>query len=294
MRGKIIKGIAGFYYVYAEDGIIYECKARGIFRNRKITPLVGDNVEISVTDINDNEGNIDDIMPRTNSLIRPAVANVDRALIFFARNDPKPDMGLIDRLLITMEKTDIYPIIVFNKSDLDHSPDYDLESEKEGFALAGYHVYEVCAVSGEGVDEILSELKGYTTAIAGPSGAGKSSFINRICPGSQMETGVISNKLGRGKHTTRHAEIQVIDRESFIVDTPGFTSYNIDMILPEELPFLYPEFSEYAGGCRFSGCSHTHEPDCAVISAVEAGKISNLRYERYKKFYQELKGIRRY
>ena len=179
MQGKIIKGIAGFYYVYADDGILYECRARGIFRNQKITPLVGDNVDISITDACEHEGNIDDIRPRTNSLIRPAVANVDRALIFFARNDPKPDMGLIDRLLVTMEKTGIYPLIVFNKSDLECCEDCDLEAEKEGFRKAGYLVYEVCAASGEGVDEVKDALIGSMTAIAGPSGAGKSSFINR-------------------------------------------------------------------------------------------------------------------
>lgn len=307
MQGKIIKGIAGFYYVYADDGKLYECKARGVFRNRKITPLVGDNVDISVLDATACEGNIDDILPRTNSLIRPAVANVDRALIFFARNDPKPDMGLIDRLLITMEKAGIYPVIVFNKSDLDYSDSYDLESEKEGFIRAGYHVYEVCAASGEGVDEIIPELIGYTTAIAGPSGAGKSSFINRICPDSNMETGVISDKLGRGRHTTRHAEIQVIERGSFIVDTPGFTAYDLNRerdgdrqkkdkksILPEELADLYPEFAQYAGKCRFLPCSHTHEPGCAVTEAVEAGDVSRLRYDRYVRLYHELKSMRRY
>ncbi|SCX82519.1 ribosome biogenesis GTPase [Lachnospiraceae bacterium XBB2008] len=294
MRGKIIKGIAGFYYVYAFDGHTYECKARGVFRNRKITPLVGDDVEISVTDEQTLTGNIDDILPRTNSLIRPALSNVDRALIFFARNDPKPDMGLIDRLLITMDKAGIYPIVVFNKSDLDCADDYDLECEKKGFSDAGYPVYEVCAASGEGIEGVKKELLGHTTAIAGPSGAGKSSFINRICPDADMKTGVISDKLGRGKHTTRHAEVLVIDHDSFIVDTPGFTSYSIDSILPEELGSLYPEFAPFAAECRFSGCSHTHEPGCRVTEAVEAGEISRERYERYRRFYEELRAVRRY
>ena len=292
MHGKIVKGIAGFYYVYADDGICYECKARGIFRNKKITPLVGDDVDISITDENDHEGNIDDILPRSNSLIRPAVANVDRALIFFARNDPKPDMGLIDRLLISMEKTGIESVIVFNKSDLEY--DYDLQSEKEGFILAGYPVYEVCVKTGEGIEDLKADLIGHTTAIAGPSGAGKSSFINLICPDSNMETGVISDKLGRGKHTTRHAQLQVIDADSFIVDTPGFTSYSIESVMPEELPSFYPEFEEYATQCKFSTCSHTHEPGCKVMEAVDNGLISAARYNRYKRFYEELKNIRRY
>ncbi len=292
MHGKIVKGIAGFYYVYADDGICYECKARGIFRNKKITPLVGDDVNISITDENDHEGNIDDILPRSNSLIRPAVANVDRALIFFARNDPKPDMGLIDRLLISMEKAGIESVIVFNKSDLEY--DYDLQSEKEGFILAGYPVYEVCVKTGEGTEDLKADLIGHTTAIAGPSGAGKSSFINLICPDSNMETGVISDKLGRGKHTTRHAQRQVIDRDSFIVDTPGFTSYSIESVMPDELAGLYPEFEEYAAQCKFSTCSHTHEPGCKVMEAVENGHISPARYNRYRRFYDELKNIRRY
>ena len=294
MRGKIIKGIAGFYYVYASDGHTYECKARGIFRNKKITPLVGDDVEISVTDTEALTGNIDSIFPRTNSLIRPALSNVDRALVFFARNDPKPDMGLIDRLLITMDKAGIYPIVVFNKSDLDYSDDYDLEDEKKGYMEAGYPVFEVCAASGEGIEGVKKELMGHTTAIAGPSGAGKSSFINRICPDADMKTGVISDKLGRGRHTTRHAEVLVIDSDSFIVDTPGFTSYSIDSILPEELKDLYPEFAPFTPECRFSGCSHTHEPECGVIRAVESGRISKLRYDRYRRFYEELSNVRRY
>ncbi len=294
MRGKIIKGIAGFYYVFCEDSCLYECKARGVFRSRGITPLVGDDVDISITDTEAREGSIEDILPRTNSLIRPALANVDRALIFFARNDPKPDMGLIDRLLITMEKTGIDSIVVFNKSDLEYDDAQDLQKEREGFEQAGYPVYEVCVRTGEGIDKLREALLGHTTAIAGPSGAGKSSFINRICPDADMKTGVISDKLGRGRHTTRHAEILVIDESSFIVDTPGFTSYSIDSMLPEELGDMYPEFAGYASECRFSGCSHTHEPGCRVAEAAQSGEISPLRYNRYKRFYEELKRIRRY
>ncbi len=294
MQGKIIKGIAGFYYVFCEDSCLYECKARGVFRSRGITPLVGDNVNITVTDTEAREGSIEDIMPRTNSLIRPALANVDRALIFFARNDPKPDMGLIDRLLITMEKTGIDSIVVFNKSDLEYDDAQDIKKEREGFEQAGYPVYEVCVRSGEGIEELREALFGHTTAIAGPSGAGQSSFINMICPDADMKTGVISDKLGRGRHTTRHAEILVIDESSFIVDTPGFTSYSIDSMLPEELGDMYPEFADFASECRFSGCSHTHEPGCRVAEAARSGDISRLRYNRYKRFYEELKRIRRY
>lgn len=294
MQGKIIKGIAGFYYVYAEDGVLYECKARGALRNKKLTPLVGDDVEILITKQEDHEGSIEAILPRKNSLIRPAVANVDQALIFFARNNPEPNMGLMDRLLITMERIGIDTLIAFNKSDLEHAPSINLELEKEAFRQAGYAVYDVCVATGDGLEELKDRLKGKTTTLAGPSGAGKSSLINELCPDATMETGDISEKLRRGKHTTRHAEILVIDSDSFIVDTPGFTSYDINSIMPEELADYYPEIRELVGGCKFSMCSHTHEPGCAVKAAVAEGTISTLRYDRYVRFYDELKGIRRY
>lgn len=294
MQGKIVKGIAGFYYVYAEDGVLYECKARGALRNKKITPLVGDNVEIIITEQNRNAGSIESILPRSNSLIRPAVANVDQALIFFARNNPEPNMGLMDRLLITMERQGIDAFIAFNKSDLEYSDSLDLINEKKAFEMAGYTVLEVCVATGAGLEQLKAKLTGKTTTLAGPSGAGKSSLINELCPDATMETGDISEKLGRGRHTTRHAEILVIDSDSFIVDTPGFTSYDINTILPEELAEYYPEILEESGNCKFSMCSHTHEPGCSVKAAVEGGKISKLRYDRYVKSYEELKGIRRY
>lgn len=294
MQGKIIKGIAGFYYVYAEDDCLYECKARGVLRNRKITPLVGDNVDFSISDQIKFEGSIEDILPRSNSLIRPAVANVDQALIFFARNNPEPNLGLVDRLLITMEKQGIKVIIAFNKSDLAYADGLDMELELEGYKTAGYPVYEVCVATGEGIDNLRKCLMGYTTTLAGPSGAGKSSLINTLCPAAKMETGVISEKLGRGRHTTRHAEILVMDHNSFIVDTPGFTSYAIDSIMPEELDGFYPEFASGIGGCKFSTCSHIHEPGCAIRKMVDEGTISKLRYDRYVRFYEELKSVKRY
>lgn len=294
MQGKIVKGIAGFYYVYAEDDNLYECKARGVLRNKKLTPLVGDNVEISVIDSNTKEGSLDTILPRLSSLIRPAVANVDQALIFFARNNPEPNLGLLDRLLITMEKQGISSIIAFNKSDLEYSDSIDLVKEKEAYKKAGYQVYDVCVSKGIGIDALKTCLKGKTTTLAGPSGVGKSSLINILCPDAEMETGDISAKLGRGRHTTRHAEIFVCDHDSFVVDTPGFTSYDINSVMPDELADYYPEFTEYVRECRFSSCSHTHEPDCGVRMAVERGEILPLRYDRYVKFYNELKNVKRY
>ncbi|MBQ8946653.1 MAG: ribosome small subunit-dependent GTPase A [Lachnospiraceae bacterium] len=294
MQGKIVKGIAGFYYVYAEDGCVYECKARGIFRKDKITPLVGDNVEFTITDDTDKEGSISEILPRINSLIRPAVANVDQAVVFFARSNPDPDMGLVDRLLISMEKASIETVLVFNKSDLDSAASVDFENEKAGFRDAGYPVYDICVRTGEGLDSVKEALKRKTSALAGPSGAGKSSFINAICPDASMETGELSDKLGRGRNTTRHAQLLVIDGDSFIMDTPGFTSFEIASVKPEELSGMYPEFAAFAGTCRFSGCSHTHEPDCGVMQAVAEGEISGYRYNRYKRFYEELQSVRRY
>lgn len=294
MDGRIIKSIAGFYYVYAEDGTTYACKPRGIFRKNKITPLVGDRVVMSVTDVNDLEGSIDDILPRVNSLIRPAVANVDQAVIFFARKDPDPDMTLIDRLLITMERNDITPVIVFNKSDLDQPGQLDLPTQIEDFKSAGYPVYEVCVREGKGLDEIKSLLKGHVSTLAGPSGAGKSSFINSICDGAGVETGDISDKAKRGRHTTRFAQLLMVDEDSFIVDTPGFTSFELYDIEAEELADMYPEFQREASNCRFSPCSHTHEPGCAVIQAVSEGRISEYRYNRYKRFYNDIKSLKRY
>ncbi len=294
MHGRIVKGIAGFYYVYAEDDCVYACRARGIFRKEGRSPLVGDDVEFSITDDIDKEGSINEIMPRSNSLIRPAVANVDQAVVFFARSSPAPDMGLVDRLLISMERASIDSFIIFNKSDLDSVPGMDFEEEKNSFRDAGYPVYDVCVRTGEGLEAVRELLKGRTTTLAGPSGAGKSSFINAMCPGASMETGKLSDKLGRGKNTTRHAELLVMDSESFIMDTPGFTSFELPAVRPEELSAMYPEFGEYADGCRFSSCTHVHEPGCAVAEAVKNGNISPYRYSRYKKFYEELQSVRRY
>lgn len=294
MQGKIIKGIAGFYYIYGEDGILYECKGRGILRQKKITPLVGDDVIISVEDADKHIGNLDEILERRNSLIRPAVANVDQALLVFARTDPMPNMGLMDRLLIAMEQADIPCIIAFNKSDLDLPDDIDIMSEAEAYEAAGYKVFHICVNDGTGLEELKACLSGTLTTLAGPSGVGKSSLINYLCPEASMQTGEISEKLGRGRHTTRHAEILVMDNNSYIVDTPGFTSYDVNKLAPEDLADYYRELYPYVGKCRFNMCSHTHEPGCAVHEAIEKGELSSYRYERYVKLYEELKNVRRY
>ncbi|MBP9999999.1 MAG: ribosome small subunit-dependent GTPase A [Clostridiales bacterium] len=292
MRGKIIKGIAGFYYVHAEDGIIYECHAKGIFRKDNQKPLVGDDVEIVVTHEGDKEGNLIRIFPRKNELIRPAVANVDQALVIFAVKEPEPNFMLLDRFLIMMEQQNVPVAICFNKMDL-ASPG-EQEKLEEIYGRCGYQMLFVSAAKGEGEEEIANLLKGKTTVVAGPSGVGKSSITNLLHGEEEMETGEISKKLKRGKHTTRHSQIIPLGEETYLMDTPGFSSlYLLDME-QDDLKGFFPEYAQYEENCRFLGCSHTHEPDCAVKAALKEGKISKLRYENYKLMYEELKEKRRY
>ncbi|MDO4519100.1 MAG: ribosome small subunit-dependent GTPase A [Eubacteriales bacterium] len=292
MQGKIIKGIAGFYYIYAKDGKLYECKAKGIFRKEKQKPLVGDDVEITILSDEDLKGNIVTILPRKNSLIRPAVANVDQAFVIFAAENPKPNSMLLDRFLIMMEQQEVPVVICFNKKDL--AVDGELQELADIYRKCGYQVLLSSVEKSEGIDEISEALKGKTTVVAGPSGVGKSSITNAMQTDVAMETGEISRKLKRGKHTTRHSQVIPVGAETFLVDTPGFSSLYLPEIEAEELRFYFREFSEYEGECRFLGCSHTHEPDCRVKNALENGEISNSRYENYKMIYQELKERRKY
>ena len=222
MQGKIIKGIAGFYYIYAEDHEIYECKAKGIFRKDNQKPLVGDNVEIEVLDIQEKEGSVTAILPRRNSLIRPAVANVDQAFVIFAMENPKPNFMLLDRFLIMMEKQDIPAVVCFNKKDLADSS--ELEFLYETYTGCGYQVILSSTFQGDGLDEIRQVLKGKTTVVAGPSGVGKSSITNALQENVKMETGEISKKLKRGKHTTRHSQVIPVGEDTYLMDTPGFSS----------------------------------------------------------------------
>ena len=292
MQGKIIKGIAGFYYVYGEDEVLYECKAKGIFRKDNQKPLVGDNVEITILDQQEQTGNLIRILPRKNSLIRPAVANIDQALVIFAAREPKPNLSLLDRFLVIMEKQDVPVIICFNKQDL--CDEEEVGRLKEIYEACGYPVVLASAKQGEGIEEIKSRLRGKTTTVAGPSGVGKSSLTNLLQNEVQMETGEISKKLGRGRHTTRHSQIIQIEEDTWLYDTPGFTSFYVEEIEKEELRFYFREFSKYEGTCRFQGCTHTHEPGCMVKNALEEGKISKERYENYLELYGELKEKRRY
>ena len=292
MQGKIIKGIAGFYYIYAEDHEIYECKAKGIFRKDNQKPLVGDNVEIEVLDIQEKEGSVTAILPRRNSLIRPAVANVDQAFVIFAMENPKPNLMLLDRFLIMMEKQDIPAVVCFNKKDLADSS--ELEFLYETYTGCGYRVILSSTFQGDGLDEIRQVLKGKTTVVAGPSGVGKSSITNALQENVKMETGEISKKLKRGKHTTRHSQVIPVGEDTYLMDTPGFSSLYLTDMEEQELKDYFPEFRKYEGQCRFQGCRHIHEPGCAVKEALENHKISSLRYEDYLGLYEGLKEKRRF
>lgn len=292
MLGKIIKGIAGFYYVHVEESGIYECKAKGIFRKDNQKPLVGDNVRISVLDEKEKSGNIVEILPRKNSLIRPAVANVDQAFVIFALENPKPNFMLLDRFLIMMEQAKIPAVICFNKKDL--AQEEDILKLCDIYENCGYKVIVSSTVNQDDRQKIHEILHGKTTVIAGPSGVGKSSITNMLQQGIHMETGEISKKLKRGRHTTRHSQVVPVGEKTYLMDTPGFSSLYLTDMDEQELKNYFPEFSKYEGQCRFQGCVHIHEPDCAVKDALEKKEISKLRYEDYLSLYEELKEKRRY
>lgn len=292
MQGKIIKGIAGFYYIYAENGQVYECKAKGAFRKQKIKPLVGDMVRIAVLDEAEHLGNVEEILPRKNQLIRPAVANIDMALVIFAAAKPEPNFNLLDRFLCMMEFQNVPVTICFNKTDL--VDEEKIEEYRRIYEPAGYRLMSTCTRTGEGVDAVKALLHGKTTTVAGPSGVGKSSLINALQSDVQMQTGVISDKIDRGKHTTRHSEIVPVMEDSYIMDTPGFSSMDVPGFEKEDLWTCFPEFREYEPYCKFQGCSHINEPDCGVKEALAEGKISSVRYENYKLLYEELKNMKKY
>lgn len=301
MTGKIIKGIAGFYYVNITDNEdssntpytgVFECKAKGIFRNEGIKPLVGDNVELEILDAAGRKGNIVRILERKNSLVRPAVANVDQAMVIFAAAKPTPNLNLLDRFLISMEFQNVDCIICFNKSD---AADGELLDKLYGiYEKSGYKVVFTSTVTDEGIDVVRKLLKGKTTVLAGPSGVGKSSITNKLIPEAGMVTGEISAKIERGRHTTRHSEIFVLDNESYVFDTPGFSSLYVNNIEKDELKKYFPEFIDYNDKCRFLGCVHINEPDCALKQAVADGRVSGSRYENYKMFYEESRNRKKY
>lgn len=287
MIGKIIKGIAGFYYVEVAGSGIYQSKAKGLFRKEKIKPLVGDEVRITVTHEKDMEANIEEIFPRKNELYRPAVANVDQVLVVMAFADPDPDYGVLDRFLVQMEIAGIHTVICFNKDDLAASG--RAEEVKSVYESAGYEVVMASVKEKKGLEELSKKAAGKTTVLAGPSGVGKSSIVNHLSSEKIMETGEISEKLKRGKNTTRHAQLVVIGENTYICDTPGFTSFEAENISSSELRRYFPEIWKYEGECRFNGCVHDKEPDCRVKEAVERGSISRFRYDSYIRLFSELK-----
>ena len=286
MTGTIIKGIAGFYYVAVAGSGIYECKAKGLFRREGIKPLVGDRVRLKLLSEADREANIEEILPRRNALVRPAVANVDQAVCLLALADPEPNFGVLDRMLIQMERQNLPVLICLNKEDL--TDERRSEEACSAYAAAGYPVILCSARKGTGVEEMKRRLAGKTSVIAGPSGVGKSSMVNLLSPDTQMETGAISEKLKRGRHTTRHSQLIVLDEGTYICDTPGFTSFVPEQMAKEELRDCFPEFRPHEGTCRFGGCVHVNEPGCSVKDAVAEGTISKIRYRSYVQLFQEL------
>lgn len=290
MKGRIVKGIGGFYYVYTNVGL-FTCKAKGVFRKDGKKPLVGDYVEVAQVPNEDMIGNIEDILPRRNSLIRPNIANIDQALIIFALKDPEPNFVTLDKMILQYKVQEIPVILCFNKEDL-VSEDY-CSKVLSDYAGCGCELFVTSTVNSEGIDTLKDALSGKTTAVAGPSGAGKSSIVNCLKEGLVMQTGEISVKLARGKHTTRHSEIIPISDDTFIMDTPGFSSFEVSGIVADNLADFYNEFIGF-GGCRFMPCSHTHEPDCEIKCAVKNREISEKRYSNYVYIYEELLKMRRY
>ena len=293
INGKIIKGIGGFYYVDTENGL-YECRARGIFRKNKITPLVGDRVSISVVDEENKTGVVEEIEERDTELVRPPIANVDKALIVFAIKNPSPNLSLLDRFIVLAEKENLEIFIVFTKVDLD--PGGELLGElKDIYEVSGYKVISVSNKLKLNIDKIKEELKENTVVFAGPSGVGKSSLLNEVDKNFELKTGEVSDKIKRGKHTTRHAELLKLECGGMVADTPGFSSLTLDDIDESELKEYFIEFDKY-DECRFgSRCIHENEPSCAVKEAVENGDISKKRYESYIQLLNEIRsGKRRY
>lgn len=290
--GKIIKGIAGFYYVYVEGLGVVSCKAKGEFRNRGLKPLVGDIVSLVIIDPNEMVGNIEEILPRKNTLIRPASANIDQAVVVFAMAKPDPHLNLLDRFLVIMKKQEIPVTIVFNKTDL--VSEDETRHICEIYEQCGYKTIAVMAKNGLGRDHIEEILDGKTSVLAGPSGVGKSTIMNLMQPNANMETGEISRKIGRGKNTTRHTELIYIKPHTYLLDTPGFSSLYIDDVEAIDLAKYYQEFSQYEKDCRFAGCSHVKEKECGIRNALKQGLIAKERYDNYCKLYTEAANRKKY
>ena len=292
IEGRIIKGIGGFYYVDTDNGL-YECRARGIFRKNKITPLVGDFVKISVVDEENKKGVVEEIAERETELVRPPIANVNKALIVFAVKNPTPHLSLLDRFIVLAERENLEIVIIIKKIDLDN--DNTFEKIKNIYEPCGYKVIGVSNLEKKNIDKVKEELKDNTVVFAGPSGVGKSSLLNEIDKNFKLKTGDVSDKIKRGKHTTRHAELFELEFGGMVADTPGFSSLTLDDIEDVDLKDYFIEFDNY-DDCKFgSRCIHQNEPNCAVKEAVENGEIPKERYESYIQLLNEIRqGKRRY
>ena len=281
MKGRIVRSLSGFYDVKTADGLV-TCRARGILRKEGNSPLTGDLVEITVER---GKGMVEKILPRKNRFIRPAVANIDTLVVFAANVNPVTEPYLIDRVAAIAGDQNVQVVLCVNKCDLDPAEDLVRIYEHAGFTV-------ICtsAETGEGVEELKREISGKLVAFTGNSGVGKSSVLNRLCPELNLATGEVSEKLGRGRHTTRHVELYQLENDTYVADTPGFSSFDTDqmeVILKENLQYAFPDFGRFLGKCRFDDCSHRKEPDCAVRSAWESGEIEKTRYDSYLRLYEK-------
>ena len=286
--GRIVRSLSGFYDVWLPDGII-TCRGRGVLRRQHITPLTGDMAEVTVEH---GKGMVEAVLPRKNSFIRPAVANVDALIIFAANVNPVTEPFLIDRVAAIAGNQNVESVLCVNKCDLDPA-----RNLREMYEKAGFQVFPVSAVTGEGLDALRSFLQGKLTAFTGNTGVGKSSILNALCPGLELATGEVSEKLGRGRHTTRHVELYSLGDDTYVMDTPGFASFDtdqMDVILKENLQYAFPDFAPYIGHCQFADCSHRREPGCAVRAALDAGQIVPSRYESYLKLYEKSAQIKQW
>jgi ribosome biogenesis GTPase len=282
LSGRIIKGVGGLYFVRTPDGV-YACQARGLFRKQRKTPLVGDFVEILEIDEAKKTGYLQKLLDRKNELIRPRIANVDQAIVVFAAASPDFNMDLLDRFITLIEKQGLDSVICINKSDL--AAEGFEESIKAVYSRVGYPVIFVSARTNTGLDALKKVVADKVSVVAGPSGVGKTSLMNLLFPGLSLETGEISRKIERGKHTTRHTEFLPLTDGGFIADTPGFTTLDLEGVAARELPGLFREFAPFFGRCRFADCAHLSEPDCAVKAAVGQA-VSASRYESYQNFHK--------
>lgn len=279
--GRIIRSLSGFYDVQLPGGVI-SCRGRGVLRRQHVTPLTGDLVEIT---LERGKGMVEAVLPRRNSFIRPAVANVDALVIFAANVNPVTEPFLIDRVAAIAGNQNVESVLCVNKCDLDPA-----QGLREIYRRAGFQVFAVSAVTGEGLEPLRAFLRGKLTAFTGNTGVGKSSILNALRPALCLPTGEVSEKLGRGRHTTRHVELFALDESTYVMDTPGFASFDtdqMDVILKENLQYAFPDFAPYIGRCQFADCSHRREPGCAIRAALNQGQLEPTRYESYCRLYEK-------